>query len=307
MCIACGSKQKDVFQAKEWMFNTGKEFNFEFCQECQSIELIDPIVDSTKLYPEHYYSFSKNIEQLFATRAGQQLISRIKRQFNRQGCQIKEYRVLGLLRDFKLSYENRIADIGCGEGELLYLLRELGFSKTQGFDPFIEKSFRYSNGLEIKKMHVDEIKGPFDFIMLNHSFEHMKDPIGVLKKLRGLMDGDEARLMIRIPVVNMAWNLFREYWYQLDPPRHVHLYSPSGFSLLLNQVGLIVEKTFYDSTEAQILSSEKNFYRFNKKNFKFHIKRILKPFRKPRIRRTVSQWNAQGLGDQAAFLIRKKF
>lgn len=119
------------------------------------------------------------------------------------------------------------------------------------------------------------------------------------------MDGPEARLLIRVPVVNMAWNLFREYWYQLDPPRHIHLYSPKGFSLLLKQAGLNLEQTIFDSTEAQILSSEKNFYRFNKKDFKYHIKRILKPFRKLRIRRTVSHWNAQGLGDQAAFLIRK--
>ncbi|MFM8313330.1 MAG: hypothetical protein ACKOA8_03510, partial [Deltaproteobacteria bacterium] len=111
--------------------------------------------------------------------------------------------------------------------------------------------------------------------------------------------------LIRIPVVNRAWKLFREYWYQLDPPRHMHLYSPKGFYLLLKQAGLTVERTIFDSTEAQIFSSEKNFYRFNRKDFKYHIKRMLRPFRKPIIQKMVSAWNAQGLGDQAAFLIRK--
>lgn len=179
MCIACGSKQKEGFQAKEWMFNSGKKFSFEICQNCQSIELIDQIGDSAVLYPDHYYSFNKKVDLLYSTKVGQKQISYIKKKFDEPGKEIEENRVLGLLRDLKLSRECRIADIGCGEGELLYLLRELGFSKTQGFDPFIEKNLHYSNGLEIKKIHIGEIKGPSDFIMLNHSFEHMKDPVGV--------------------------------------------------------------------------------------------------------------------------------
>ncbi|MFM8269867.1 MAG: class I SAM-dependent methyltransferase, partial [Pseudomonadota bacterium] len=158
--------------------------------------MIDQIVDPSELYPKQYYSFSKGLEQLYSTKAGRKQISKIKKQFNELEREIKEYRVLGLVRDLELSREDRIADIGCGEGELLYLLRELGFLKAQGFEPFIEKSIHYSNGLKINKMTVEEIKDSFDYIMLNHSFEHMKNPIWILQKLREFMDGDEARLLI---------------------------------------------------------------------------------------------------------------
>lgn len=133
----------------------------------------------------------------------------------------------------------------------------------------------------------------------------MNDPVRVLKKIRELMDGPEANLLIRVPVVNMAWNLFREHWYQLDPPRHLHIFSPTGLSRLLTREGFLVEKIIFDSTEAQILSSEKNFYRFGKKGIKYHTRRLLKFVRRPMIRKTVATWNSHGLGDQAAFLIKK--
>lgn len=259
-CTICGFTALTQFQAKEWMFRLGDEYQYEFCPQCRCIQLLNRTNNPSKLYPENYYSFSRNVQALYSSPWGKKRLKLLKKQFRREGAQLKNQPVLELLKELRVSKETRIADIGCGEGELLYLLRELGFSNAEGFDPFISAHIRYSNGLEIKKMDLFEIKCGFDLIMLNHSFEHMENPLQVLKKLRDLMRNPESRLLIRVPVVNRAWNLFGPYWYQLDPPRHLHLCSIEGMNLLLEKADLIVEKTVFDSTEAQIFLSEKNFY-----------------------------------------------
>ena len=288
------------------MFHEGREFSYEFCELCQCIRLLNPVVDPSELYPNHYHSFTKRVEEHYSKPSERKNLELLKKRFEREKDFLPDQPVLSLLRRLNIQKQDQIADIGCGEGELLYLLRELGFVKTEGFDPFIEKSVCYSNGLKIQKTDLFSIQDTFDWILLNHSFEHMMEPIPVLLKLRDLMKEPQGRLLIRIPLVNQAWKLYREYWYQLDPPRHVFLYSIRGLAQLLQKTGLEIEQTLFDSTVAQITLSEKNFYRFNPKDGKYFLKRIFKIPRKSLLKRRVAKWNQQGLGDQAAFVIKKQ-
>jgi len=51
----------------------------------------------------------------------------------------------------KLNKNSKILDIGCGAGNLLLELRELGFIHLVGIDPYIEKDIEYKNGVKILK------------------------------------------------------------------------------------------------------------------------------------------------------------
>lgn len=303
-CTVCGSQKLKKFQAREWMFGGGRVFDYDFCDECRCIQLSGPAMNPSHLYPSKYHSFSRDLADFYMSARGRKKIERIKKNFGNPSLAIKDNPVLELLRDLKIDREAVIADIGCGNGELLYVLRELGFKNNVGFDPFLEEPIRYLNGLQIKKLGLDAIQSKFDVIMLNHSFEHMANPLSVLHQLRALLKDSQSRILIRIPVVNKMWNDFGEYWYQIDPPRHLHLFSHQGMSLLLQQAHLKAEKTVFDSTVAQVFLSEKNFYRFNTKDVSYYLKRLCKPIRRWGLKAKVKGWNQDGLGDQAAFWIK---
>lgn len=303
-CTVCASENLKKFRAKEWMFCEGREFTYEFCGDCRCIQLLMPQTDSAALYPKNYHSFSRNLFEFYSSPTGKEKLGRVKKSFWKTSGKIKDQPVLELLRDLKVNPSASITDIGCGTGELLYLLRELGYQNTIGFDPFLDESIRYRNGLQIKKLGIDAIQSKFDVIMLNHSFEHMTNPLLVLNQLRALLKDSRSRILIRVPVVNKAWNDFGEYWYQIDPPRHLHLFSPKGMLLILKQAHLEAEKTVFDSTVAQVFLSEKNFYRFNPKDISYYLKRIYKPVRRWSLQHQVERWNQNGLGDQAAFWIK---
>ena len=63
--------------------------------------------------------------------------------------------------------------------------------------------------------------GQYDFIMLNHVFEHMDDPVETLQKLYQLLKPN-SYLLIRTPVMGTySWNKYQENWMGLDAPRHI--------------------------------------------------------------------------------------
>jgi SAM-dependent methyltransferase len=305
-CDICGSSNLSPFSAKEWMFKTKEEFSYAQCNQCECIQLLTKIDDFSKYYPPNYHSFGKDLDTRFSTPRFQKDLRLLKTRFFENSPLPKGYETLDLIRKLGIDKHTRIVDIGCGNGELLYFLRELGFKNTTGFDPFINSDIEYRNGLQIKKCSVYEIQSQFDLVMLNHSFEHMREPLKVLQQAESIFSNDSGRLLILIPVVNEAWSLFREYWYQIDPPRHLYLYSVKGLHTLLEKVGLQLEKTIFDSTPAQILLSEKTYYQFNQKDLNYYLIRLCKPIRKMVLKKRVDGWNQMGLGDQAAFLITRK-
>jgi hypothetical protein len=109
--------------------------------------------------------------------------------------------------------------------------------------------------------------------------------------------------------VNFAWEKYGVNWVQLDPPRHIFLYTERAFRDLAERAGFIVERVVYDSETFQFFGSEQ------------YIKDI--PLTDPRSYRGVisesiftqsqiDEWealaaklNAEGRGDQACFYLTK--
>ncbi|MDR1147198.1 MAG: class I SAM-dependent methyltransferase, partial [Spirochaetaceae bacterium] len=67
-----------------------------------------------------------------------------------------------------LSRNDKILDVGCGAGRMLFSLKENGFDKVLGIDPFLTDTILYKNGLTILKKTIHELEdGGFNLIMLN--------------------------------------------------------------------------------------------------------------------------------------------
>src|SRR5690606_8452268 len=136
-----------------------------------------------------------------------------------------------------------------------FSLKETGCKNLTGIDPYLKADIITPN-VKIYKKHIEELTGKWDFIMLNHSFEHMENPMVILSKIHDILN-EGGICMIRIPVSSSdAWEQYKENWVQLDAPRHIFLHSRKSMELLSKNVGLEIFNVFYDSGAFQFWGSE---------------------------------------------------
>lgn len=300
-CLICyHKKQGPVYEVKEMMFGTGERFSYTQCPRCGTIQQLSPPAHMGRYYPVAYYSFSRLHLSTLPVRW-------------MKNFRFFLYRTLGLslfrpvygnwLKQLQAGKNDRIADIGCGSGQLLYEMHACGYHHLSGFDPFLEDSVRVARGLDLFKMDLYQIKEAFDVIMVHHAFEHMEDPDSAFAQLAGLLR-PAGRLLIRTPISDgEAWTLFREYWVQLDAPRHYFIPSVAAMTLLARRHGLELFRTEFDSTSFQFWASRR--YQEGKSLSGIDPAQLPPAEQMQADERKARSLNKVGKGDQAAFYFRK--
>jgi 2-polyprenyl-3-methyl-5-hydroxy-6-metoxy-1,4-benzoquinol methylase len=99
---------------------------------------------------------------------------------------------------------NRILDAGAGGGEVVYVLRSLGFDAS-GLEPDEQyaRHARETLGVPVATGFVQDAAfpaGAFDVVTMYHALEHVEDPLAILSRLRGWMAG-QGVLLIEVPNV----------------------------------------------------------------------------------------------------------
>ncbi len=320
-CQICGNEKNNrTHTAREMMFGTRDEFPYLECGNCGTVQLIE-IPDLARYYPAEYYSFNSDsieIEASFRRRIAARFIGKhlvtgkslVGRRFAEMRPELTRLLPSSLLDpDVRISFDTRILDFGCGGGELLRTLRAFGFRSLAGADAFIDENKTFSGYVKIHKAGLADLEPAFDLIMLHHSFEHLPDPRVSLNEIRRLLT-DTGTCLIRIPLASYAWKKYGVNWVQLDPPRHLFLYTEHSFRQLAEGSGFEVEKVVYDSTAFQFSASEQ---------YMLDI-----PMNDPRsfagasetsifTQQQIDDWeadairlNAEGRGDQACFYLKKQ-
>lgn len=152
--------------------------------------------------------------------------------------------------------DSAILDVGSGIGSLILNLRNKGFKDITGSDIFIKNDLIYDDHLRIYKKELKDIEGKYDFIMLNHSFEHMPDQNEVLKHLSRLIKPSKT-VMLRIPVkTEYIWNRYGVNWGSIDAPRHFYLHTLKSMEIIAQKNNFTIEKVIFDSGIFQFYSSE---------------------------------------------------
>lgn len=141
----------------------------------------------------------------------------------------------------------RALDIGCGDGEFLDALQQLGW-ECHGTEltPVTARRALGVPGLRIRTgpLAADAYeRGRFDVISLWHVLEHLHDPDRTLRDCeRWLVDG--GLLLLAVPNLD-SWQarLFRGAWFHLDPPFHLHHFAPASLARALAAAGFEVVET----------------------------------------------------------------
>lgn len=257
-CVACGTDGRDAprFEAREVQDMTGEQFTYRCCRGCGSLQITDVPDDLAKYYDaSSYSSFSvktslvdRPVIQNPLSRAALRTVGAVHRRTGR-GIGLR------FVRDAGISPDQSVLDIGSGIGENLVHMRLLGHRELVGTDPFLPEDVD-RNGVKVLRRHHTEITGTYDWVVMNHSFEHVADPHAMLASAaRVLAPG--GRILVRMPVMgSAAWTRYGMDWCQIDAPRHLVLYTPAAVESMAQAAGLTVERQFYDSWSFQFWGSE---------------------------------------------------
>jgi SAM-dependent methyltransferase len=259
-CRICFSTDvSEHIEVPEQMFMTGESFRYERCRTCGCFQICALPEDLGRHYPNNYYSYlNKEVGTL--ARLKIRLRDFLRHYGPRAIFGGEEWWEMGAAKSLRAAHvdrRDRILDLGCGSGEFIGALRDIGFSGVLGVDPFIENDIERPNGVRILKREARDLDGKFEVVMMHHSLEHIWDQHEIAGQIARLL-APGGRAIVRIPTID-SW-AFEEYgtrWVQLDAPRHLYLHSRQSIRNLLERAGLEVIRIEDDSGIFQILGSEK--------------------------------------------------
>jgi 2-polyprenyl-3-methyl-5-hydroxy-6-metoxy-1,4-benzoquinol methylase len=258
-CIFCGSAGISLYaNLEDRLFGTHGTWGFRQCPEsaCGLIWL-DPApipADLPKAYASYYThvetharGHSSGLKQ-YCKRAqnfyvqsryckGKRIGSALTYYF---GALIHSYLTEGSSTFLKPVPNGKLLDVGCGSGQNLALMREVGW-RVEGVesDPQAVKAAQ-QNGLTVHCATVEERAYPahtFDAVVLCHVIEHLQDPASTIRECARILKPG-GQLMIFTPnSASLGHRLFGNNWRGLEPPRHLFLFATASMKKLLKQCG----------------------------------------------------------------------
>ncbi len=263
-CRICNNeKDNKIYIIREMLFGLRESFEYIKCNSCGCLQIKEYPKNISKYYPDNYSAYRKE------SKISDNKFIFYLRHKKLKYCLNNEFSIIGFLlgkslgcgfekrlKPAKVDYDSKILDVGTGVGNRLILLRKKGFNNLTGTDIFIKEDIFYPNGVKVFKKDIKEIDEKYDFIMLNHSLEHMPNQLDVLKQLYRILK-PEKYILIRIPVVSsFAWQKYNVNWVGIDAPRHYYLHTLKSMEILVNRAGFLLREIKHDSTEFQFVGSE---------------------------------------------------
>lgn len=260
-CRICDNEEgNQVFFGQDVWSGGDESFSYFQCANCGCLQIAEYPENIGDYYPDDYYSFQVDTKQspLRALLTNLRNDYAVFRTGFLGGLLFRKYptNLYNILRFLDLNKDSRILDVGCGDGSFLRSLYEIGFTDLLGIDPFLVKEYSLRDRLRIRKQDIYDLDGSFDFIVFKGTYEHQPHQLRLLQAAKALLVPG-GRCVIRIPVVSSyAWEHYRENWVQFDAPRHFYLHSQTSMKILVEQAGMELVRSTYDSDALQFIGSE---------------------------------------------------
>jgi len=92
----------------------------------------------------------------------------------------------------------------------------------------------------------------FDAVTLSHVIEHVPDPLALLREVRRILK-PTGRLALTTPNnASLGHQLFAAKWFGLDPPRHLHIFSPPSLEKLARSAGFSSPRSISTAANADV-------------------------------------------------------
>jgi len=134
-----------------------------------------------------------------------------------------------------------IVEIGCGKGEFLTMLCEMGGNTGTGFDPaYAEGRYAPSQGVRfVKDFYSEKYSGAMaDFVICKMTLEHIGRTGAFLADLRRSLEGRyDTVLFFQVPDVTRVlgelafWDIYYEHCSYFSPGSLARLFRASGFEV----------------------------------------------------------------------------
>lgn len=141
-----------------------------------------------------------------------------------------------------LSYApgGRLLDVGCGSGDWLIAMRDLGW-QAEGLD-FDQRAVEAARDrhLEVRCGTLEEQAYPdcsYDAVTLNHVIEHVPLPPETLAECFRILKPGGKLVLFTPNAASASRKFFKEDWRGLEPPRHLHIFTPGSLRQVLEAAG----------------------------------------------------------------------
>ncbi|HUW29073.1 MAG TPA: class I SAM-dependent methyltransferase [Sulfuriferula sp.] len=248
--LGCPKSDEIVLTGRDLLHDLPGEFNVVKCRNCGLMRTNPrPTPDTISFYyPDDYGPYlgtrirqaksTSNIKKLFK--------SLVKRVFN-----FNTERLPSLA-------QGRVLEVGCASGAFLHRMASQGW-QVQGIE-FSEKAAHAAAqlGYHVHAGPLETAPPPdesFDLIVGWMVLEHLHDPIAGLQKLREWAKPG-AWLVLSVPnAKSLEFRLFKEKWYALQVPTHLHHFTPETIRRVLQAGGWTLEKVHHQRVLSNLIAS----------------------------------------------------
>ena len=249
-CIACGCVGVELYDGlTDYLEGTPQTWRMVRCaREACGMLWLDPMpveADLIKAYAT-YHTHSRRSRgaaelALSALNATCKLASRLLDLSTGLGRQRRQLRTMFI----GSAPPGKLLEVGSGSGRFLDRMRRAGW-QVQGtdFDLAVAHRVRDKYGLQIDVGDLAGLRypaGAYDVVAMSQVIEHVHDPLALLRECRRVLRPG-GRMVLSTPnAAGLAHRRYGRCWRGLEPPRHLHIFTPSALAECAHAGGLKVE------------------------------------------------------------------
>lgn len=266
-CFLCGTAGKVLYtNLTDRLFSAPGVWQIKRCPQAGcGLLWLDPVPIEDDLPLVYATYFTHEPRAIAARGAGRSLVHGLYRGLL---C------ATGLARqraDFQSFYlrgtaPGRLLDVGCGEGGQLAGLQAMGWQvEGQDIDPAAAEQARIQHGLQVHVGSLHDVALPdavFDVVTMSHLIEHVYDPVALLKECHRILKPGGSVVAVTPNVKSYGHECFQSNWMPLEPPRHLHMFSPTTLVRVARLAGFAEQECWTTAANAQFFAeSSRNIER----------------------------------------------
>ena len=271
-CLLCGQVGELLYEGlQDRQFGVRGEWRLLACHAC-GLAWLDPQPDAAEipgLYSQYFTHSPRPPKALFRTPLVERSATALLLGYDgvpipaSDRWKARILRWIGPVRDHMLANamwlpgarRGRLLDVGCGHGEFLARMRDLGW-EGMGVepDPAAVRVAQDHYNVETLCGTVQEVELPsdhFDAVTLSHVIEHLPDPVATLRECARVLKPDGILVATTPNLRSLGRFCLGADWYAWHIPRHMLMFGPRSIRPLAEQAGLTVVKVVTSAHSAR--------------------------------------------------------